>query len=295
MRVSNSDGILPLHYACMRSTPPTVEYLYKLYPDAINHATTAGFYPIHCAMMGLMLTYDAKAIVGNVQFLLDCDPHVKLQKFRGMSLLCYACGTNHNDASVEIGVRIIKVIYDAYPEAIEDDLITSNIHLWHEQVQAFINGEIIYARQARDHRLMTTPDENGQLPLHRALQNNARLGSIKLLLKGNRSAPNNADNDSSLPLHLACQYHDSPRVIEHLIDLQPTTLRSVDSDQSTVLHYACRGANYSAISLLLEKYDATSVSMRNVHNELPKWTFSSRAVQWKIRKVSNTQIASFVY
>ena len=34
---------------------------------------------------------------------------------------------------------------------------------------------------------MTTPDEKGQLPLHTALQNNATLGSIKLLVKGNDS------------------------------------------------------------------------------------------------------------
>ena len=269
VRVSGSDGFLPLSFACMKNTLATVEYLYKLYPDAINHATTKGYYPSHCAILGLMMRNDAKATVSIVEFLLDCDPRVKSQKCKGKSLLFGAFRFRYTDANVETGIQIIKAIYDAYPKAIEEDDISASIHLRHEQVQAFFNGEMIYARQARDPGAMITPDENGQLPLQRALRSNVRLGSIKLLVDGNLSAAQSADNNGSLPLHLACQYHDSPRVISHLIDLHPTTLQNVDSNQNTVLHYACRGANYSAISLLLDKYDATSVSMRNAHNELP--------------------------
>ena len=81
-----------------------------------------------------------------------------------------------------IHIQVIKITYDAHSEAIKDNRIES-LRL---QVQSFINNnELAYARQAKDHRLMTTPDDNGQLPLHTALQNNVRLGSIKLLVKGN--------------------------------------------------------------------------------------------------------------
>ena len=279
VRVSNRAGIMPLHYACnAHNRLPTVEYLCNLYPDAINHATMGGVYPIHWTIMSPMRRNNPKA-AGIVQFLLDSDPRVKLQKFRGNSLLCIACGQKYDDSTIEAGIKMIKAIYDAYPEAIQDTTIFVTTR-WHEQVQSFINSEIVYARRARILGAMVTPDENGQLPLHRALQNNVRLGSIKLLVKGNRSAPTNASNNGSLPLHLACQYHESPRVIAHLIDLYPTTLRRVDSDQNTVLHFACRGANYSAIALLLDKYDATSVSMRNGQNELPMYLlFKSSAVE----------------
>ena len=282
VRVSNSRGELPLHFACYGNILPTVEFIYKLDPEAANRATTEGLYPIHLTIMGAiaMTRRDAQAALGIVQLLLDCDPRVKLQKYQSKSLLFGSCALEYTDANVETGIQMIKAIYDAYPEAIEEDSIVPNIEVCHEQVQAFINGEMIYARKARDHRLMMTPDENGQLPLHRALQNNVRLGSIKLLLNGNIFAARSADNNGSLPLHLACEYHDSPRVIEHLIDLHPTTLQRIDSNQNTVLHYACRGANYSAIALLLDKYDATSVSIRNVHNELPMdLLFKSSAVE----------------
>eukprot|EP00986_Skeletonema_menzelii_P017118 scaffold17584_cov117-Skeletonema_menzelii.AAC.1 len=85
----------------------------------------------------------------------------------------------YNDSNIETGIQLIKIIFDAHPEAIEDNRIASNMNRFHQQAQAFIYGELVYARQAKDHRLITTPDENGQLPLHRALQNNVRLGSIK--------------------------------------------------------------------------------------------------------------------
>ncbi len=124
--------------------------------------------------------------------------------------------------------------------------------------------------QARDLRLMITPDENGQLPLHRALRDNAAFGSIELLVKGNPSAITNFDNRGMTPLHMACQHHNSPKVVEYLVGLNPTTtLLAIDFDQNSALHHACRGAKYDTIALLLEKYGAASVSKRNVHNKLP--------------------------
>eukprot|EP00984_Skeletonema_dohrnii_P022988 scaffold12096_cov75-Skeletonema_dohrnii-CCMP3373.AAC.2 len=136
-------------------------------------------------------------------------------------------------------------------------------------VQAFINRQLVYARQATDHRLMMTPDDNGQLPLHRALQNDVRLGSIKLLVNGNPSAIRNIDDSGVLPLHVACQHHDSASVVQCLIGLAMGTLRAVDYGNNTALHYACRGAKYDTIALLLDNYDSVSVSKRNAHGKLP--------------------------
>eukprot|EP00985_Skeletonema_marinoi_P019441 scaffold11145_cov104-Skeletonema_marinoi.AAC.6 len=107
------------------------------------------------------------------------------------------------------------------------------------------------------------------LPLHTALQSNVRLGSIKLLLKGNAAALQSPDNSGALPLHVACEHHDSPSVVQYLIELDTTTLDAVDRDGNTALHYACLGAKYDTIALLIDKYDAISVSKRNAHQKLP--------------------------
>jgi hypothetical protein len=160
-------------------------------------------------------------------------------------------------------------LYDAHPEAIERDEVTSDVGEFCAEVQTFINTQLTYARQARDHTLMNTRDENGQLPLHKALRDNVTLGSIKLLFKGNPSAITCAGNTGMIPLHVACQYHESASVIEYLINLDPTSLHNNDLHDNAALHYACRGANHAIIALLTEKYGAVSVSKRNAHGQLP--------------------------
>ena len=269
-RITNSIGVLPLHYACVYGTVAVVEYVYKLYPDAINHETTEGHFPIHFAIDGTKHRDNPAAAVDVVKFLLDCDPNVKLQKFRGrLSHLHYACQINFNDSIIEAGIQVINLLYDTLPEAIDANEMAFNIHVFHHQVQTFINSQLVYSHQARNHRLMTTPNEQGQLPLHIALQNNVRLGSIKLLVKGNPSAIRSFDESGMIPLHVACHHHDSASVVEYLIELETATLDTVDREGNTVLHHACLGANHDTIALLLEKYDAVSVSKRNAHKKLP--------------------------
>ncbi len=270
-QISSYKGMMPLHCASMFNTFAMVEYLYKLYPDAINDAATdGGYHPIHFAIIALKYRDDPVAAVEIVKFLLDCDPNVKLQKVQGtMSLLHFASQRDYNDSNIEAALKVIKVIYDAYPEAIENNGIASNIYRYHQRIQSFINGELVYSRQAKDHRLMTRPDEKGQLPLHTALQNNVRLGSIKLLVKGNPSVIRTLDSNFAMPLHVACAQHESASVVQYLIGLDAVTLRAVDYDNNTALHYACRGEKYDTISMLIEKHGAVSVSKRNANKKLP--------------------------
>eukprot|EP00985_Skeletonema_marinoi_P018443 scaffold10306_cov75-Skeletonema_marinoi.AAC.4 len=268
IRHADNDGGLPIH--CAASGGKHLKYLYKLYPDGINHADTDGCYPIHFAIKRSRRRKIPIDTAGIVKFLLDCDVHVKLQMVDGLSLFRFACKREYDDSNIEAALAIIMVIYDAYPEAIEDDDIAFfDIQRYHEQVIAFTICQRDCSRQATDHRLMTTPDGNGQLPLHIALQNDVRLGSIKLLVKGNPSAIRSIDDSGRLPLHVACQHHDSASVVQYLIGLADVTLDAIDRQGNTLLHYACRGAKYDTIALLLETYDALSVSKRNAHGKLP--------------------------
>jgi ankyrin repeat protein len=266
-------GMLPLHLACLENNAATVEYLYTMYPDAVNHAPARAMHPILYAITGMSDRDNPTTAVEIVECLLDCDPNAILLKFADTSsLLHFACWCEreHTDSNlIEVALEIVKILYDAHPEAIVDITFVLNIHRFHQQIQTFIDIQLVYARQARDHRRMTTPDENGQLPLHTALENNARLGSIKLLVKGNPAAVQSPDNSGALPLHVVCEHHDSPRVVQYLIGLDETTLDAVDRDGNTALHYACRSAQYDMITLLLDECDAVSVSKRNAQKKLP--------------------------
>ena len=108
----------------------------------------------------------------------------------------------------------------------------------HPQVRAFVNTQLVYFRHANNARAMTTPNDNRQLPLHTALQSNVRLGSIKLLVKGNPHAIQTPDNSGALPLHVACMHHKSASVLEYLVGLDIATLDldAVDHENNTPLH-----------------------------------------------------------
>ena len=269
-RITDGIGLLPLHLACSTGSLATVEYLYGIFPDASDHRTTpGGYHPIHLAIRTERRENPAGA-AAIVRFLLDCDPTQKLIQYQGwLSLLRFACRQPYNDSNIEAGIQIVKIIYDTHPEAIEENEITTDIQHYHQRIQTFIYGELVYARHAKDHRLMTTPDDsNGRVPLHKALQN-VRLGSIKLLVKGNPHALQFPDNSGAMPLHIACQYHDSASVIQYLVGLDRGTLEAVDRQGNTALHCACRGAKYDTIALLLEEYDAASVSKRNNDEKIP--------------------------
>ena len=166
---------------------------------------------------------------------------------------------------------MIQAIYDTHPEAIEsDEMDASMVELIsYEQVREFINYVRGFFRFALDSPHLATPFDNGQLLLHNALQCNVRLGSIKLLVGGYPPAVQTPDASGALPLHVACMYNESPSVVQYLIGLDAATLEAVDEENNTALHYACLGAEYETITLLLEKYDAISVSKRNAQKKLP--------------------------
>ena len=176
---ANDFGALPFHCACYRGTVATAEYLYKLYPDAINVADEDGWYPINYAIVGIQYRIDPTTAIEMVRFLLDCDPNVALQEVRGRFPLVMVCNrassTSNTTSKLNASLEIIRLLYDAHPEAIENNEVSTNLRRFPQEIQTFISTQLAYARQARDHRLMTTPDESGQLPLHRALRDNVTL------------------------------------------------------------------------------------------------------------------------
>ena len=279
-RITNGEGELPFQLACRHNTLATVKYLLEVYPES-NVLETDRFCPIHCAIWGIECREDnPEAAIEVVKFLLDCNPKVVLQKYDDEFPLYWVCvRAGDNAPKLNAYLKVLQLLYDAYPEAIEEGMIAFDFGFFCQEVQTFINAQLAYARKARDHRVMTTPDESGLLPLHVALRDNATLGSIKLLVKGNPSATRNFDNRGMIPLHVACQHHNSPRVVEYLIELRSSALEMEDRWQNTLLHFACRGANRAIIAFLLGKYDAAFVATKNSHKQLPiDLLFDSEAV-----------------
>eukprot|EP00985_Skeletonema_marinoi_P018448 scaffold10306_cov75-Skeletonema_marinoi.AAC.9 len=111
-----------------------------------------------------------------------------------------------------------------------------------------------------------------------------------------RSIIMDADVVRLIPLHVACVHHDSVKVVHFLIGLAATTLDAVDREGNSALHLACRVARHDIIALLLDKFDAVSVSKRNAHGKLPiDLLWESMLSLILIEKASISRRAYFVF
>ena len=265
VKVGANDDNLPIHEACRfrdrDDAVDIVEYLLQLYPESINVQDSEGLLPIHLAALG----GNAKTIA----LLLEHDPDgasKKTEDEKKYIPLHLACQRSTLD--------IVKVLYDAYPQAIhvrgEEDGETPVSIVESGPMKRFLKAQVLYARKAQDMKTMTTLDHNGWLPLHHALKDKAPLGSIRLLLEGNPSAIQTADSRMAFPLHIACQF-SSVKVVRYLVgESNEHIVGHLDANKDSVLHYACRGRNLDVIKYLMDNHSSVVVSVEmNLDKELP--------------------------
>jgi len=140
-----------------------------------------------------------------------------------------------------------------------------------QPIVRFLREQVLCAPKAQDMTDMTTPDENGWLPLHRALSDKPLpLGTIKLLVKGNPSAIRVPDNQFAFPLHIACEF-SSAKVVRYLAgESNKYILAHLDENKDSILHYACRGRNLDIVKYLLDEHTSLVSSVEvNGTGELP--------------------------
>ena len=269
LRVRTNNGRLPIHSACCHhgnseANIETVQYMLDIYPESINVRSQSGLLPIHGAVFGgvrlieLLLKHDPDAASKEKT---DEDRRSRLP----LHMACDAYADN---------VDVIETLYDAFPQAI---LLRDNNEygqvplecarqLGNSEVFKFLQAQLVYAQ--KDMTTMTTPDENGWLPLHHAFKDKAPLGSIKLLLNGNPSAIRTVDNQYAFPLHLACEF-SSEKVVRYLVgESNKHIIGHLDTNKDSILHYACRGVNLEVIKYLVDSF-ASLVSNTNTDNKLP--------------------------
>jgi len=174
----------------------TVKYLLELYPESIGRRTSNGYLPIHLAVK-----WGGKEKVKIIKCLLLQDPDgaSKATTDRHDLPLHLSC------KDINLDLDVVQLLFDAHPVAIctnngygKNPLnLARSSRAWNSdnsKVVNFLETQLAYAHKAQDIIAMTTLDSNGWLPLHHALYNNAPLGAIKLLVKGNPSALGRTDH-----------------------------------------------------------------------------------------------------
>ena len=268
----SESGQQPLHFACCRGNLPVVEYILDMCPTAIRGESSDGHFPIHFAVQALTRTPEAAVEV--VKFLLSVDPSVASQEGNVANdyPLIWAC-LETNASNLNAGLDVINLLYNAYPEAIvnaEASLRRSiDMSEFFVDINYFLVGKLRYVTQASNLQLVRTQDGDGRLPLHHALEWEALLGTIKLLVQADPATLQIPDSDGSLPLHIACEHHDCLDVIKYLLDNCRTSLLVADNWGNTPLHCACLAARYDVVEMLLTRYPNAPVTRRNLDGDLP--------------------------
>eukprot|EP00985_Skeletonema_marinoi_P004979 scaffold2166_cov100-Skeletonema_marinoi.AAC.4 len=262
---STGQQLQPLNIACLYGNLPVVKCILDMHPDAIRGESSIGSFPIHVAVSALRKK--PQEAVEVVKFLLTFDHSVAAQEVNGSYPLIWAC-LETNASNLSSGLEVIKLLYNAYPEAIVNaeaslrQLI--DINETPDDVKYFLVDQLHYATQA-SLQLVRTRDENGMLPLHRALLEVAPLGAVKLLVQADLSTLQIPDNRGALPSHIACEHHECPDVVKYLVGLYTRSLLVADNRGNTPLHCACLAVNYDVIEMILLQYPNAPVDVRNLN------------------------------
>lgn len=267
--IRKGDEEYPLHCACYNTNPEVFKFVYELYPDIIT-VRAYGNLPIHVALSCDNFPWDHTIDI--INFIVKYDPDcVSKPDGEGRLPLHLACDSSVYD--------LIELLYDLYPEAILIRIDNARGQLPIEIIQdldgdkeeliAFVGTQQNYARMATQNiQALATLDSNGWLPLHHALNINAPLGSIKLLVKGNPDAINVANNDDLLPLQMSCE-SCSVGVVKFLANFTEDSFSLRDANGNYLLHSACRGGNADVVMYLLDSGHLKAVTEKNKDGMIP--------------------------
>ena len=264
VRTTDNDGSLPIHIACWNTNNELIKFLIDQYPESVNIPDANDFYPdmypVHCYIVS---DGDHKRL-DVLNFLLKCDEKAVSTPDTGGFLPLHSAIMRY-DASVDM----VEAVFNAYPQALfmenDDGEIPLEIVREDSAIIAYLVDQMELENQARQ---IMTPDETGQLPIHRALQSRfASLGTIKLMEAANPNSVSVADNDGMIPLHIASRCVDS-RIVKFLIEKNVGSLNISDSKGNFPLHHACAGGNCDAVNFILSQ-STQGVSIHNKGGKLP--------------------------
>jgi ankyrin repeat protein len=287
LQMRDNRGWLPFHCACEGKNLGKAKYLLEMYPDCINVTDNEGRNCLHILIEHNCSGFESESVIEFAEFLLEHSPGLISSTATDgdlpMHLVCY----------VGRSWSIILFLHDVYPEAIyatnnDGDTPLTAVQRTHayahedgeENDYDYQNGPLSAIRNAiisffqyqlarvDEARNDATPDERGQLPIHRALMNvNLSVGTVKLMLDGNPHSSLIADGIGQTPLCIACR-HCNVVVIKYLVEVCEDSLRINDASGELPLHIACRNGMCNVVKWILEKSDA-GLSVQNNEGKIP--------------------------
>jgi ankyrin repeat protein len=261
VRAVNRYGELPIHMICITCNVEAAKYLHSIYPESINIANhRGGLYPLHFAVWTTI--GDPRDLI---QFLLQHNQGAASKPTicggLALHLACERCQS----------LEVVKLIYNAYPEAIHTrnnrDRSPLDICLYNGNARRFLSDQLEWERRAREN---TQPDEQGQLPIHILLQSpDVSVGTVQLMTSAHPESARARDNSGLNPLHYACKFGHVD-VVKFLLDFDEESTKDVTLSGDLPLQFACREGKCGVVNFILEISGSSyGVASRNNYGKLP--------------------------
>ena len=235
-------GGVPFHHACSGGSIDVCKYLLGLWPESLTKTDNEGWTPIHWAsdFGNEDFGNDYKLAVESISFLLENDASLASIPTSQQELLpLHQCCQNNFD-----GTEAIEVLFDAHPKAIciksgNNQLPIELVPDDCQRMRSFLEQQMQYYRLSQDIHALSTPDQLGELTLHRAVRDGATLGAIKLLVGGYPDALRVPNTNGDCPLHIASARLDGFGVVSYLMAQHPPALLSQNRKDLIPLQILC--------------------------------------------------------
>ena len=282
IQAKDSEGRLPLHYACGNFSLKGLQHLVGLYPDSVRVESTLHGLPIHCACKNstnlevvkyLVSLYPESINVYNdeVGLPLHCAEsdevfeHLFHQRYSNTDKPLHDI---FQDEKLENKTGVAENFIRFFPGNAQDADSQDSFPL-HLAVSAPTNLPFINKLIALNPKAIAKQDSQGALPLHNAARSGASRDIVQCLVSRSSRSAEVVDRQGRTPLHLACHHKASLEVVSGLIQAFPQGVRVRDGCGCVPLHVACRhGSPLDVIQRLVE-LDPLSLHSVDKNQELP--------------------------
>jgi ankyrin repeat protein len=274
-------GDLPLHLALIHHAhADSVVLLIRAHPGALLEYGSCGYPPLSLALTsGAQDPSVLHEVLAGFEFLSQIKSSEEGEEYSVRStshqVTCPWGPALHDAIKAKAHVKLISTLLDAQPTLAAGAV-------WHADQEGML--PIHRALQCRPVDLALVrclltqqPDTalaqtrtDGAILVTFALELGTPMAAVRIIVDAHPDACGHCNHDGKLPLHYACWQGASAETLRLLLDAHPAGAEAVDSKYgNTPLHYAARyGANAAAVRVLLQ-YGPASASMPNIENKLP--------------------------
>jgi len=260
---------LPLH--CYIAYNPyididVVKLLVEAYPQSLMVAgETKPLYPIHVAVR-IWESPNLNILREIIEYFLKLNStSLRVLDCEGNTPLHFACWKER------MNLEVFKILYNSWPEAIRmsDSGGDLPLHFFCDNLNSNPADELAILKFMLDidQTLLSVRNDEGELPIHRAVVNKS-MTICKVLIDTYPQCLRVRTNNGKLPIHETLGRVDTVDTILYMLDIDQTILREINEGGELPIHHEDAFESSAICKILIDAYPE-SLRVRTNNGELP--------------------------